>query len=586
MYYTDDVLTDVRLGNDIVDVVSEYVKLKRSGANYFGLCPFHPEKTASFSVNPEKQIYYCFGCHKGGNVFKFIEEKENLNFPETIEFLARRIGYRLPEKHTDGEKRMYIQKLWEIHKIAARFYYDCLNADIGKAAGLYLDKRGIEPNIRKKFGLGYSPDSWHMLYDHLLEKGFDTDTILKSGLVNEGKSGKYYDNFRNRLMIPIIDIYGRIIGFGGRKMREEDYGGKYINSPETEIFNKGYNLFNIKYARDAHKNELILVEGYMDVITMYQAGFKNVIAALGTAFTRNQAAAIKRNTNNVVVLFDSDNSGENAVLRALPILKEAGVNARVFQVRDAKDPDEYIKSYGAEAFAKLFADTTVNATIFRIRKEKEKYSLDDTDQKLAFTKEAVKILAEIDNPVELDVYIKYVSEETGISSEALLKEVSRVQGIEMSVREHSDDLNPRVRTVQVNNALEDAKSGLLSIVAADKALYERVERVFDKKELDDELYMHLYEIIGNMHAQNRPVHEADIVTYLADEPEGVQSRAANIFMAQLPYETDEQRLTALADDLKRIKENYIKKLMDEADDDQFLQLVQQQKNVDNIIKSL
>lgn len=586
MYYTDDVLTDVRLGNDIVDVVSEYVKLKRSGANYFGLCPFHPEKTASFSVNPEKQIYYCFGCHKGGNVFKFIEEKENLNFPETIEFLARRIGYRLPEKQTDGEKRMLKEKLWEIHKIAARFYYDCLNADMGKAARLYLDKRGIEPNIRKKFGLGYSPDSWHMLYDHLLEKGFDTDTILKSGLVNEGKSGKYYDNFRNRLMIPIIDIYGRIIGFGGRKMREEDYGGKYINSPETEIFNKGYNLFNIKYARDAHKNELILVEGYMDVITMYQAGFKNVIAALGTAFTRNQAAAIKRNTNNVVVLFDSDNSGENAVLRALPILKEAGVNARVFQVRDAKDPDEYIKSYGAEAFAKLFADTTVNATIFRIRKEKEKYSLDDTDQKLAFTKEAVKILAEIDNPVELDVYIKYVSEETGISSEALLKEVSRVQGIEMSVREHSDDLNPRVRTVQVNNALEDAKSGLLSIVAADKALYERVERVFDKKELDDELYMHLYEIIGNMHAQNRPVHEADIVTYLADEPEGVQSRAANIFMAQLPYETDEQRLTALADDLKKIKENYIKKLMDEADDDQFLQLVQQQKNVDNIIKSL
>ena len=585
MYYSDEVLTDVRLGNDIVDVVSEYVKLKRSGANYFGLCPFHSEKTASFSVNPEKQIYYCFGCHKGGNVFKFIEEKENLTFPETVEYLARRIGYQLPEKQSDNEKRQLKEKLFEIHKLAARFYYDCLNADMGKATRIYLDKRGIEPNIRKKFGLGYSPADGRKLYDHLTESGFDNDTLLKSGLIRE-KDGRYYDNFRNRLMIPIIDIYGRIIAFGARKMRDEDFGGKYINSSDTEIFNKGYNLFNIKYARDAHKNELILVEGYMDVISMYQAGFKNVIAALGTAFTRNQAAAIKRSTNNVVVLFDSDEAGENAVLRALPILREAGVNARVFQVRDAKDPDEYIKSYGAQAFAKLFAEKTVNSTIFRIEHEKKKYSLDDTDQKLAFTSEAIKIIADIDNPVEQDVYIKYVSEQTGISQEALLKEVGRVQGRENAARETNGGINKNVKNVVVNNALDEAQSGLLSIVASDKSLYERVERIFDKKEFADELYMRLYEIIGNMHAQNRPVHEADVMTYLDGESGAVQSRAASIFMAQLPYENDEQRVKALSDDLKVIKNSYIKRLMEEASDEEFLQLQQQQKNVENIIKSL
>ena len=360
MFYSDEVLMDVRLGNDIVDVISEYVKLKKSGANYFGLCPFHNEKTASFSVNPEKQIYRCFGCGAGGNVFKFIQQKENLSFPESVEYLAKRINYQLPQKQTDEGKRRLKQQLYDIHKTAARFYYDCLNADMGRAASKYLDKRGIEPGIRKKFGLGYSPDSWSMLYDHLLEKGFDTESILKSGLVNAGKSGKYYDNFRNRLMFPIIDVYGNIIAFGARKLREEDYGGKYLNSSDTEIFNKGYNLYNINYARLARKNELIIVEGYMDVITMYQAGFKNVIAALGTAFTRNQAAAIGRFAKNVTVLFDSDEAGVSAVLRALPVLRDAGISAKVLQVRDAKDPDEYIKSYGAEAFAKLMSTSSVN----------------------------------------------------------------------------------------------------------------------------------------------------------------------------------------------------------------------------------
>ncbi|MBR6400926.1 MAG: DNA primase [Firmicutes bacterium] len=585
MFYSDEVLMDVRLGNDIVDVISEYVKLKKSGANYFGLCPFHNEKTASFSVNPEKQIYRCFGCGAGGNVFKFIQQKENLSFPESVEYLAKRINYQLPQKQTDEGKRRLKQQLYDIHKTAARFYYDCLNADMGRAASKYLDKRGIEPGIRKKFGLGYSPDSWSMLYDHLLEKGFDTESILKSGLVNAGKSGKYYDNFRNRLMFPIIDVYGNIIAFGARKLREEDYGGKYLNSSDTEIFNKGYNLYNINYARLARKNELIIVEGYMDVITMYQAGFKNVIAALGTAFTRNQAAAIGRFAKNVTVLFDSDEAGVSAVLRALPVLRDAGISAKVLQVRDAKDPDEYIKSYGAEAFAKLMSTSSVNATIFRIETEKKKFDLGDTDGKIAFTNAAVHILAETENPVELDIYIKRIAEDMGISREALLKEVNRVQGVENDKKENVE-LSRRVKSVQANNALDEAKSGLLNIVASDKKMYERVERVFDKKEFADELYIRLYEIIGTMHSQNRPVHEADVVTYLEDASDDLQSQAARIFMTQLSCDTDEQRYRALADDLKIIKNSYIDKLMEEADDDQFLQLVQQKKNVDNIIKGL
>ncbi len=589
MFYSEEVLADVRMGNDIVDVIGEYVKLKKSGANYFGLCPFHNEKTPSFSVSPEKQIYRCFGCGAGGNVFRFIEQKENLTFPETVEYLAKRINYALPENNSKADvyKREIKQQLWDIHKEAARFYYECLNADMGAEARAYLDKRGVQPNIRKKFGLGYSPNEWNKLNEHLLELGFDQEMILKSGLVNGSNSGRYYDKFRNRLMFPIIDVYGHIIGFGGRQLRDNKEEAKYLNSPDTEIFNKSFNPYNLNFARQANRREFILVEGYMDVISLYQAGFKNAIAALGTAFNQNHASVIKKYTQNIIVLFDSDDAGENAVLRALPVLREAGISARVLQVKNAKDPDEFIKAYGAEAFAKLLS-TAMNSTMFRIENVKKKYSLDNIDDKIALTNDIVEILAQTENPLELELYIRDVSEQIGVSAEAIMGEVNRIRGaVGASPKGNSSGLGRKVKNTQVDNALEDAKSGLISLIAEDKNLFDSVARVFDKKEFLDELYIKLYDIVEKLHGQGGPIQAADIVTYLNGETDEMQSRAARILMAQLPYESDEQRRRALADDLRVIKYNYIDCIMDEIDDDeQVSRLVQQKKNVENIIKSL
>lgn len=588
MYYTEDVLAEVRERNDIVDVIGEYVKLKKSGANYFGLCPFHNEKTASFSVSAEKQIYRCFGCGAGGNVFRFIEQKEGLTFPEAVEYLAKRANYQLPVKDSKAEayKRGIKQRLWDIHKIAARFFYECLNADMGAGARAYLDKRGVQPNIRKKFGLGYAPDSWTALNERLLSEGFDQEIILKSGLVSSG-NGRYYAKFRNRLMFPIIDVYGHIIAFGGRQLSDSVKEQKYLNSPDTEIYSKSYHPYNLNFARHANKREMILVEGYMDAISLYQAGFKNVVAALGTAFNINSAAAIKRYTNNIIVLFDSDDAGERAVLRALPILREAGIAAKVLQVKNAKDPDEFIKSYGAEAFEKLFP-TAVNGTIFCIEHEKKKYSLDNIDDKIAFINAVVGILAQVENPLELDLYIRNISKEIGVSPDAILSEVRRIQGHKRDVtKTDPNGLSESVKKTEVDSALEDAKSGLICLAASDKRLFEDIERVFDKKEFLDELYEKLYDIVKKLHAQGGPVRPADIITCLNTETDEVQSRAACILMAQLPYESDEQRKRALAGDLRVIKINYIDRMMDEeTDDEQVLRLVQQKKNVENIIKSL
>ena len=589
MFYSEDVLAEVRMRNDIVDVIGEYVKLKKSGANYFGLCPFHNEKTPSFSVSPEKQIYRCFGCGAGGNVFRFIEQKENLTFPETVEYLAKRANYTLPESNSKAEayKQGIKQQLWDIHKFAARYFYECLNDDMGAEARAYLDKRGVSQAIRKKFGLGYSPDSWTALNDRLLSEGFDQDIILKSGLVNIKDNGRPYPRFKNRLMFPIIDIYSHIIGFGGRQLRDNKQEAKYLNSPDTEIFNKSFNPYNLNFARHANKREIILVEGYMDVIALYQAGFKNAVAALGTAFNINHAQALRRFTQNVIVLFDSDDAGENAVLRALPVLREAGLSARVLQVKDAKDPDEYIKSFGAEAFEKLLS-TAVNGTMFRIEREKKRFSLENIDDKIALTNSIVEILAQTDNPLELDLYIRDVSQQIGVSTEAIFSEVNRIQGNKKNTpKANNSGLGASVKNTEVDNALEDAKSGLISLAASDKSIFESIERVFDKKEFLDELYIKLYDIIKKLHAQGGSVQPADIITCLNAETDEVQSRAARILMAQLPYDSDEQRKRALADDLKVIKLNYIDRMVEEtADDEEVLKLVQQKKNVENIIKSL
>ncbi len=589
MYYPEDVIMDIRSGNDIVSVVGDYVKLTRKGSNYFGLCPFHNEKTPSFTVNREKQIYHCFGCGAGGNVFRFISEMENLSFPETVRFLARRINYTLPENTNpkeDSEKRAVKEKLREMHKKAARFYYDCLNADMGAAAREYLDERGISIPIRKKFGLGYAPDSWDKLYNFLIDSGFESEMIVKSGLASKGKSGKFYDRFRNRVMFPIIDASDNIIAFGGRRLSDNKEEAKYLNSPDTEIFSKSYNPYNLNFARRSGEREFILVEGYMDVISLYQAGFKSAVAACGTAFNDKHASVLQRYTKNMVVLFDSDEAGERAVLKALPVLAKADIKCRVMQVVKAKDPDEFIKKFGAEAFAKLLKNA-VSPMIFRIGLLRKKYSLDDADGKINFISEAVRILADAENEITLDVYINEIAKSTGVSPETLKTETMRIR--RSGARQNNDSAaqpDPRVKDMIIGNAAEDARSSLINLIATDKALFERVADVMDKTELADELYIKLYDIIAYLHKRGKPVSEADVMSYLDPEDTALQSRAALVFTGRLPYNNSEQKYKALFDSVRKIKADELeRRLNSETDDQKVKQLLKEQKELDSRLRS-
>ncbi|MBQ9604939.1 MAG: DNA primase, partial [Firmicutes bacterium] len=515
--------------------------------------------------------------------------KESLSFPEAIEFLANRINYKLPEQTSSRDealKKEIREQLWEIHKAAARYFYDCLNGDMGKPAMDYLKMRGITKAARTKFGIGYAPDSWDGLYNHLTEKGFSQEMIAKSGLAKQGSSGKYYDRFRNRVIFPIIDAFGHVIAFGGRRLTENKEEAKYLNSPDTDIFSKSYNPYNLNLAKLSRADEFILVEGYMDVISLYQAGFTNAIAACGTAFNEKHAGVIKRYTRNIIALFDSDEAGENAALKAIPVLKKAGIKMKILQVPNAKDPDEYIKNFGAEAFAKLLK-TAVNPTIFRINVLKKQFSPDDPDDVITFSQKVVDILAETDNMSEIDVYINTALKDIPVSPEALRADIRRIKGITEDDPANGKELGRRVKNVVTSNAVEEAKSGLISLLADDKTLMHRIAPVFDKKEFADELYIKIYDVIERLHAQDKPAAEADVLALLELDGEKDAKRASLIFMSQLPCTTPEQRRTALIGDIKKIKEHYIDLLMSETDDDeQVMKLINEKKNIDNTLKAL
>ena len=357
MRYSDDIIEEVRMKNDIVDVVSQYVKLNRRGNTYFGLCPFHNEKTPSFSVTPSKQMYYCFGCGAGGNVYNFVMEYENYTFGEALQHLADRVGVQLPKIEYSREAREKAEKratLLEINKLAASYFYYQLRRENGSQAYAYLINRGVSEDTIKKFGLGYSDKYSDDLYKFLKSKNYSDDLLRESGLFNVDERHGMYDKFWNRVIFPIMDVNNRVIGFGGRVMG--DGKPKYLNSPETKIFDKSRNLYGLNIARTTRKNYLILCEGYMDVISMHQAGFTNAVASLGTALTSGHASLLKRYTQEVLLLYDSDDAGVRAALRAIPILREAGITSRVVSLKPHKDPDEFIKALGGEEFEKRLED--------------------------------------------------------------------------------------------------------------------------------------------------------------------------------------------------------------------------------------
>ena len=433
MYYPDEVIEEVRMKNDIVDVISGYVKLQKKGANYFGLCPFHNEKSPSFSVSPGKQMYYCFGCGAGGNVLTFVMEYENYTFQEALQSLADRAGVTLPKMEYSKEAREQAEfraRLLEVNKLAANYFYYLMKQPQGKIAYEYFhDKRKLTDETMLRFGLGYSNKTSDDLYRFLKEKGYDDAFLSQTGLVTiEERGGR--DKFWNRVMFPIMDVNNRVIGFGGRVMGDGE--PKYLNSPETKLFDKSRNLYGLNYARTTREKYMLVCEGYLDVISMHQAGFTNAVASLGTAFTSQHAGVLKRYTDQVILTYDSDGAGIKAALRAIPILRDAGISARVLNMKPYKDPDEFIKNMGADAFKERIAQAK-NSFLFEIDVLKRNYQLEDPEQKTKFYQETAKKLLQFGEPLERDNYIQAVSREQMIKEEELRQLVNRL-GMQMGLK--------------------------------------------------------------------------------------------------------------------------------------------------------
>ena len=433
MYYPDEVIEEVRMKNDIVDVISGYVKLQKKGANYFGLCPFHNEKSPSFSVSPGKQMYYYFGCGAGGNVLTFVMEYENYTFQEALQSLADRAGVTLPKMEYSKEAREQAEfraRLLEVNKLAANYFYYQMKQPQGKIAYEYFhDKRKLTDETMLRFGLGYSNKTSDDLYRFLKEKGYDDAFLSQTGLVTiEERGGR--DKFWNRVMFPIMDVNNRVIGFGGRVMGDGE--PKYLNSPETKLFDKSRNLYGLNYARTTREKYMLVCEGYLDVISMHQAGFTNAVASLGTAFTSQHAGVLKRYTDQVILTYDSDGAGIKAALRAIPILRDAGISARVLNMKPYKDPDEFIKNMGADAFKERIAQAK-NSFLFEIDVLKRNYQLEDPEQKTKFYQETAKKLLQFGEPLERDNYIQAVSREQMIKEEELRQLVNRL-GMQMGLK--------------------------------------------------------------------------------------------------------------------------------------------------------
>ena len=471
--------------NPIEDVVGQYVNLRRSGSNMFGLCPFHGEKTASFSVAPDKGMYYCFGCHKGGGVINFQMEVEGLSYPDAVRALAKRCGMAVPEDEQYQSRYHQQERLWALHKEAARFFHAKLYAPEGQAALAYAAGRGMPKSVLTTFGIGYAPDSWTALVDAMRKKGYTDQELKDSGLVTVSqKNGNLFDRFRDRLMFPIIDVRGNVIGFGGRIMKKDDNAAKYLNSPETLIFNKRKNLFALNIAKKSKLGYLILVEGYMDAIALHQYGFDCAVASLGTALTEDGANLLSKYTDQVVLIYDGDKAGQNATQRAIPILEKAGLQVKVLQMKDAKDPDEYLKKFGADKF-KLLLEESANRVEYQLNAIRRKYDLREDDQRVKYIYESAELLCTLGSPVQREVYGHRVAETAGISYDALKLEVDKAYkrrlNREKKKQEQIDlspakNLQPKARSIRYDNMRSAmAEETVLALILKEPALLAQLK---------------------------------------------------------------------------------------------------------------
>ena len=501
MAFSESFLTELTERNDIVDVVSGYVRLgKKSGSNMFGLCPFHSEKTPSFSVSPDKQIYHCFGCGKGGGVINFIMEIENLSFPEAVEFLAKRAGMPIPEEENDRESRKRSRML-SLNRDAARFFYAQLSTPQGGAARDYMAKRRIGPATAKNFGIGFAPDTWDSLEKAMREKGYTDFELFDAGLVRKGNKGGYYDTFRNRLMFPVIDVRGNVIGFSGRILGDGE--PKYMNSPETLVFNKSRNLFALNLAKKSKSGYIILSEGNIDVVSLHQAGFDSAVASLGTSLTPEQARLLSRYTNQVIIAYDNDGAGIKAAQRAIGILEKLDLKVKVLRMSGAKDPDEFIKLKGADAFRNLL-ESSENQIDYRLRSVTDKYDLSVDEQKVEFLKEASDLVARLPGSVERQVYAMRVASMSGVSADVVTKEVERRRKKLVNQASRSEErqqsrperqLQPEEKALRYEDpSSAAAEEGVIRLLYLDPALARNAE-LPAPEEFSSPVLGHIYSVL-------------------------------------------------------------------------------------------
>ena len=561
MYYPEEIVEEVRQRNDIVDVISGYVGLSKRGSNYVCCCPFHGEKTPSFYVSRSKQIYKCFGCGEGGNVTTFVMKYENCTFPEALKLLAERAGVKLPEEtYSEEAKRRESrrQQLLAVNKEAAKFYYYQLRGERGAKAREYLDKRALSDETRKGFGLGFAPVRGEELLLYLRQKGFTDDLIRDAGLAKADERRGTVTQFWNRVMFPIQDINHRVIGFGGRIMGADDKGPKYLNSPETEIFDKSRNLYGMNLARSSRAGNMILCEGYMDVISMHQAGFTQAVASLGTAFTAGQAGLIKKYTKEVLLAYDSDGAGVKAALRAIGILRDAGMSGKIINMSPYKDPDEFMKNLGKEAFQERI-EHAENSFLFEIRMLERDFDMNDPEEKTNFHNHIARRLCDFGEDVERENYIEAIADKYHIGFENLRKLVvnmaAKTGGYAVApvLRERpKSGVNSRGKNPAQENARK-AQRLLLTWLTDYPQLYEKVKSYISPEDFTDELYK---KVAQRMFAdiEKGQFNPAGIIDLFDDERE--QSEAASLFTTQLPeLRTVQEKEKAFHDILVRVKKN-------------------------------
>ena len=487
MAFPASFIDELLIRNPIEDVVGQHVTLRRSGSNLFGLCPFHGEKTASFSVSPDKGIYYCFGCHKGGGSINFVMELEGLSYPDAVRALAKRVGMEVPEDEQYQSRYRQQERLWALHKEAARFFHSQLYSPTGKAALDYALGRGMSKSILTTFGVGYAPDTWDSLVKAMRAKGYTDQELKDSGLVTVSqKNGNLFDRFRDRLMFPIIDVRGNVIAFGGRIIKNDKDAAKYLNSPETLIFNKRKNLFGLNLAKKTKQDYLILVEGNIDVVALHQYGFDNAIASLGTSLTEDQAVLLSRYTEQVVLIYDGDEAGQRATQRAIPILEKAGIGVKVLQIKDAKDPDEFLKKFGADRFKLLLEDSS-NRVEYQLRAIAKKYDLKQDDQRVKYIQESAELICTLGSAVQREIYGNRVAEAASISFDAMKLEVNKAFKRRLArekKRQEKIDLapaqamQPKSRNIRYDNMKSAmAEETLLALVMKDPSLMVRAKQL-------------------------------------------------------------------------------------------------------------